>query len=103
MAPVAQSHIWLDERGVAWIDDTNRKVIEIAMDYQGGMKHAADIVDAYEGLMLPQVHAALAYYLDHQAEFDAEIQRQMDEYERLRAASLNSPLRQRLRKLGLIP
>jgi hypothetical protein len=26
------SHIRIDQRGVAWIDDTNIKVIEIAMD-----------------------------------------------------------------------
>jgi hypothetical protein len=26
------AHIYLDERGVAWIDDTNVKVIEVALD-----------------------------------------------------------------------
>ncbi len=30
MTPVALSHIWLDDRGVAWIDQTNVKVIEVA-------------------------------------------------------------------------
>ena len=28
-------HIWLDERGRAWIDDTNVKVIEVVLDKLG--------------------------------------------------------------------
>ena len=28
-------HIWLDERGYAWIDDTNTKVIEVVLDKLG--------------------------------------------------------------------
>ena len=27
-----QQHIWLDEQGKAWVDDTNTKVIEIVKD-----------------------------------------------------------------------
>jgi hypothetical protein len=29
------SHVWLDERGVAWLDDTNVKVVEVALDSPG--------------------------------------------------------------------
>ncbi len=32
MATVALSHIVLDARGVAWIDETNIKVIEVALE-----------------------------------------------------------------------
>jgi hypothetical protein len=32
MLTIAVTHIWLDEDGVAWIDDTTIKVIEIAID-----------------------------------------------------------------------
>jgi hypothetical protein len=32
MTAIPVSHIRLDERGVAWIDDTKLKVIEIALD-----------------------------------------------------------------------
>ena len=28
-------HIWLDERGRAWIDETNVKVIEVVLDTLG--------------------------------------------------------------------
>src|ERR1041384_3499127 len=103
MAPVASTHIWLDDRGIAWVDDTNVKVIELAVDYQTGSTNPADVVREYEGLTLAQVYAAFAYYLDHQAEFDAEIDRQVKEYEQLRAQSLDSPGRRKLTAMGLIP
>ncbi|MCY2993375.1 MAG: hypothetical protein NTY19_36685 [Planctomycetota bacterium] len=32
MATVMTSHVWLDERGVAWLDDANVKVLEVAME-----------------------------------------------------------------------
>jgi uncharacterized protein (DUF433 family) len=101
--PVSLSHIWLDEAGVAWIDDTNRKVIEIAMDYRAGTTSAEEIARAYDGLTPAQVHAALVYYLDNQNDCDAEIDRHAAEYERLRGQTLNSPGRQRVKNLGLRP
>ena len=101
MTAVTVSHIWLDEKGVAWIDDTNVKVIEVAMERRAtGMSPDEMVFQHYDNLSLSQIHAALAYYYDHQAEFDAEIERQAREYEALRARSLDSPGRQRLRALG---
>ena len=32
MPVLMTGHVQLDERGVAWIDDTNTKVIEVALD-----------------------------------------------------------------------
>ena len=52
---------------------------------------------------LSQIHAALAYYYDHQAEFDAEIERRAEEYETLRAQAMDSPGRRRLRAMGKLP
>jgi hypothetical protein len=49
---------------------------------------------------LAQIHAALAYYFDHQAEFDKQIEASLKNAEQLAAASKDSPLRQRLRRLG---
>jgi uncharacterized protein (DUF433 family) len=98
--PQLQSHIRFDGQGRPWIDDTNVKVIEVVMDRLCGLT-PEDICDAYPGsFTLAQVHSAVAYSYDHQAEFDAEIKRQWEEIDRLRAESLNSPGRQRLRALG---
>jgi uncharacterized protein (DUF433 family) len=98
-------HIWLDETGRAWIDETNIKVIEVVLDKLKPERLTADqIYEAHDHyLSLAQIYAAFAYYYDHQAEFDAEIERQFRMVEELRAQSLNSPGRQKLRALGLIP
>src|SRR3989442_15289831 len=101
MAPVTTSHIWLDARGVAWIDDTNVKVIEVAMEKRAtGMTPEEMEFQHYGNLSLSQIHAALAYYHDHEAEFDAEIQRQARDYDARRAQTLESPGRKRLRAHG---
>ncbi len=98
------AHIWLDERGRAWIDDTNVKVIEVVLDKVGWGLTPEQMMEAHPGMFtLGQIHAALSYYYDHQAEYDAEIERQHREVEELRRQSLNSPGRQKLRALGKIP
>jgi hypothetical protein len=32
LTPAGTTHVYLDDRGVAWIDDTNGKVIEVGVD-----------------------------------------------------------------------
>ena len=103
MTPVSTSHIWLDDHGVAWIDDTNIKVIEVAKEKRAGAS-PEQIVEEHPGCYtLAQIHAALTYYHDHKVAFDAEIDRHVAEFERLRAANMDSPGRRRLRSMGLIP
>ncbi|MSR58381.1 MAG: DUF433 domain-containing protein [Planctomycetaceae bacterium] len=104
MITAVETHIRLDERGVAWIDDTNVKVIEVVLDQTGQGLSPEGIFDAHSGyLSLAQIHAALAFYYDHKSEIDAEIERQVKEFDELRKNSLNSPVRQKLRSLGLLP
>jgi uncharacterized protein (DUF433 family) len=101
--PVAP-HIWLDERGAAWIDDTGYKVMEVAADRVTHGWSAEEICwQHYRHMSMAQIHAALTYYYDHQAEFDAEMERLLKEYEQLRAQNLDTPGRQKLRAMGLIP
>lgn len=98
------AHIWLDERGRAWIDDTRVKVIQVVLDkICDGLTPEQMIEEHYGVYTLAQVHAALSYYYDHKAEFDAEIERQTLEFDELRRQSLDSPGRQQLRALGKIP
>src|SRR5262245_37845430 len=104
MTTVLEGHIRLDDRGVAWVDDSNIKVIEVALDQIANGWSADEIFRQHNGyLSLAQIHAALSYYFDHKTEFDAEIERQVREFDRLREESLNSPIRQKLRDLGKIP
>jgi len=96
------NHIRLDERGVAWIDDTRSKVIEVAMDHLAHGWSAEDIHRQYPHLSLAQAHAALAFYYDHQTELNADISESLSRAENAAAGSTDSPGRRRLRALGLI-
>ncbi len=78
------THIRRDERGVAWIADTNTKVIEVAMDQAAYGWDAEEIHAAHPHLSLSQIHAALSYYHDHKSDLDAAMQGQLENYRRLR-------------------
>ena len=94
------THIHLDEHGVAWIDNTKIKVIEVVLDKLAHGSSPEEIHFQYPHLSLAQIHAAFVYYYDHQAELDAEIQRRWEEVNALAAQEAESPLRKRLRMLG---
>jgi len=88
-------HIWIDGQGRAWIDDANVKVIEIVLDHIAYGWTAEAIQENYPALTLAQVYAALAWYYDHQVDLDAEIERQSEDLQALRAAVKPSPLARR--------
>ncbi|HXB22042.1 MAG TPA: DUF433 domain-containing protein [Candidatus Solibacter sp.] len=100
MSTAAITHIRIDESGVAWIDNTRVKVIEVALDKLVHGSSPEEIHFQYPHLSLAQVHAALAYYYDHQSELDAEIQRRWHEVNTLASETADTPLRKRLRELS---
>ncbi len=93
-------HIVRDERGVAWIDGKNVKVIEVVLDHLAYGWSADAIHEQHPHLSLAEIHSALAFYYDHTAEFDAQIARQKDELQALRTATAESSLQKRLRGLA---
>ena len=103
MSTTATSPIEIREDGVAWIIGTNTKAIEVALDHIAhGWSPEEIYFQHYGQLSLAQIHASLAYYYEHQAEFDAEIKAQLDEVAELRKQAGESPGRKRLRSLGLV-
>jgi uncharacterized protein (DUF433 family) len=94
------AHIRVDDRGVAWIDDTNTKVVEVALDLIAHGWSPEEIHFQHRHLSLGQIHAALGFYYDHQSELDACIQQSAREAERVRAAAGESPVYKRLREAG---
>jgi len=102
MATVMSGHIRLDAEGVAWIDDTNVKVIEIVLDRMAYGWSPEEIHFQHPGLSLAQIHSALAHYFDHQAQLDGEIGRQGDQVRRMRDQAGESPLAIRLKARGLL-
>jgi len=101
--PTETAHIWLDDDGRAWIDDTNVKVIEVVLDHLDWSLDPRMIDEGYQELSLAQIHAALAYYYDHQEVFDEQIRRDAEEIETMRLMSGESPAVKRLRERGLLP
>ena len=100
MPAAIQSHIHLDERGVAWIDETKTKVMEVALDQLAHGWSPEEIHFQHTHLSLGQIHAALAYYYDHKPEFDAEIARSVERVRELRAKVGESPIQKKLRAMG---
>ncbi|HEV8484386.1 MAG TPA: DUF433 domain-containing protein [Blastocatellia bacterium] len=101
MSSVTTTHIQLDERGVPWITGANIKVIEVVLDKLAYGWSPEETHFQHPGLSLAQIHAAFAYYYDHQAELDDEIMRQLREVDALAEAAKDSPGRARLRERGL--
>jgi uncharacterized protein (DUF433 family) len=96
-------HVRVDDSGVAWIDDTNVKVIEVVVDKLAHQASPEEMHLQLPHLSLAQIHAALSYYYDHQGEFDAEIARQLDNLDALLSSRGESPLLAKLRKTGRLP
>jgi len=103
MGTVIESHIHFDDNGVAWIDDTNTKVIEVVLDHLAYGWSPEEIHFQHPHLSLAQIHAALSYYHDHQAEIDTKIQRQLTEVEALKKQAGESPIHKRLKESGKLP
>jgi uncharacterized protein (DUF433 family) len=93
-API--THVRVDKTGVAWIDDTNVKVIEVIQDHLAHGDGAEEIHLQHPHLSLAQIHSAFAYYFDHQDETDADIERRYCEAEKLRARTGNQLSREKL-------
>jgi uncharacterized protein (DUF433 family) len=98
----AHPHIRLDDHGVAWIDDTNVKVIEVVLDRLAYGWSPDEIHFQHADLSLAQIHSALAYYDDNQSRLGAEIAAQKHTVRRWRREAGQSPLVTRLKARGLL-
>jgi uncharacterized protein (DUF433 family) len=94
-APVV--HVRLDRSGVAWIDDTKIKVVEIIRDHLAYGYSPEEIHLQHPHLSLAQVYSAFAYYYDHQAELEADLDHRYGQVQALRAATEEPFSRKKLR------
>ncbi len=88
--------IHLDERGVAWIGDSNIKVIEVILDHVQALS-PEQIHAEYPHLSLAQIHAAIAYYGEHTQEIDTLMQQWQEHYKTEYAKPESQALRQKIR------
>ena len=92
-------HLWQDDEQRIWIDETNTKVIEVVLDHLAYGWSAETIHEQLPHLSLAQTYAALAYFYDHEEEFERLIAVQQREVAALREEFGESPLQRRLRLL----
>ncbi len=59
---------------------------------------AEEIHAAHPHLSLAQIHAALSFYHDHKSMFDAQIQEQLNQHQRLREEAAGQLTRKTLQK-----
>jgi uncharacterized protein (DUF433 family) len=103
MAIVAIEHIEVDDKGEARIMGSRIKVQFIAVERARLGLTPEAIHENHPHLTLAQIYAALAYYYDHQAEIDAQIEAANRRAEEMRANSPPSPVAKRFRDQGLLP
>ena len=70
-------HILLDEAQVPMIAGTTMKVVELILDHLAYGWSPEELHFQHSYLTMGQVHSALAYYWDHRAEMDLDIERRM--------------------------
>ena len=86
-------HIHRDDRGRAWIDATNVKVIEVVLDHLAYGWTPEEMHLQHPNLSVAQLYAAMAYYHEHRADLDAEIADGLRRADELRAAAQPAALR----------
>jgi uncharacterized protein (DUF433 family) len=103
MVTVAYPHIDFTPEGVPVIGGTQTKVIEVALDRIAHHWDADEMHRQHPHLSLAQIYGALTYYYDHQAEMDREIEAQLRQVESIKTSCGESPMRIKLKAMGLLP
>ena len=96
MSTVSVPLIRVDDAGIAWIEGTTTKVIEVALAKLVSELTPEELQAELPHLSLAQIYGALAYYHAHRAEMDADIQRRKRLVEEFRAEEQNPPSRSEL-------
>lgn len=98
-APVEYAHIGHDEQGVAFIQGTTMKVVELVMAQRAYGWSPEELHFQHPHLSLGQIHSALAYFWDHRDELDRDIERRTRLADEIRSEIGTSPLAEKLRAL----
>lgn len=93
-------HIEIDQTGVPLIAGTTMKVVELVTPHLAYGWSPEELHFQFPHLTLGEIYAALAYYWDHKADIDADIERRDRFVEQVRAQAGPSPLLAKLRAEG---
>ena len=100
MSTIAYPHIEVREDGRPRIAGTGFKVRVLVEEYLATGRNALELQTSHPQLSLAQIYSALAFYHDHQAEMDQEIDALNREAEVIRAELGEPLLVKKLREMG---
>src|SRR3990172_3867724 len=90
-------HIVMDERGTPLIAGTTMKVVELVVEKLAYGWSAEELFFQHPDLSLGRIYSALAYFADHQAEFEKDIENRLELSIKLERDAGTPPLLTRLR------
>jgi len=90
-------HILLNEEHVPMIAGTTMKVIELVLDHLASGWSPEELHFQHPYLTMGQIHSALAYYWDHKAELDQDIERRLQFVDQVQQTTKTTPLAERLK------
>lgn len=98
---IAYPHIEKQDNQPARLERLPRiRVAQIVMDYLAHGWSPDEMCRQHPYLTLAEAHAAMAYYLDHQAEIDQEIEAELEQAEQFQSSGNVAPVLNRLRLRG---
>jgi uncharacterized protein (DUF433 family) len=95
-------HVILDDAHVPMIAGTTMKVVELVLDHLAYGWSPEELHFQHPDLTLGQIHSALAYYWDHKADFDQDIERRLQVIGRIQQTTPSTSLAERLKARGRI-
>ena len=94
-------YVHLDEKNVAIITGSTMKVVELIASVKAYSWTPEQLHENYPHLSMSQIHSALAYYWDRQAEIDADMEEREEYVKQAELEAGISPFAVRIRKMGL--
>jgi uncharacterized protein (DUF433 family) len=95
-------HITLDDKGIPIISGTTMKVVELIVEKLAYGWSPEELHLQHPHLTLGQIYSALAYYFDHQAELDRDIEKRLERVVSQEKEISLIPLVERLKSKRLI-
>lgn len=98
MKETRYEHITLAENNVPMIVGAKMKVVELVLDHIAYGWSPEELHFQHPDLTMGQIHSALAYYWDHKAEMDEDIERGLQAVDELRRTVKPTPLIEKLKR-----
>jgi len=90
-------HIRLDENQVPTVAGTTMKVVELVLDHLAYGWSPEELHFQHPYLSMGQIYSALAYYWDHKAELDQDLERRLELVDQLQQTTKPPALAERLK------